>query len=154
MASKRESKNISITAAAGMFGLRTSAVRYYEQVGLLPPIARSNGQRVFDQGAVNRLAMIAGARRAGLSVAEIGRLISGFRSDATPGQRWQAVSDRKLAELERIKDEITQTQNFLRKLQACNCRSLESCGEKIRAGLAGKPIREQRIEWFGGKRRN
>ena len=58
----------SIGEVARRVGLSTSALRYYESVGLLPTPERSSGRRVYDQDALDRLAMIDVAQRAGFTL--------------------------------------------------------------------------------------
>ena len=65
-------------------GLRTSAIRFYERAGILPPASRQSGQRRFSTEARLQLAVIEAARAAGLSIAEIKVLFHGFRP-GTPG---------------------------------------------------------------------
>lgn len=55
--------------------MRASLVRYYERIGLLPPPERVSGQRCYDEMVLRRLAVIAVAQRAGLSLQEIGGLV-------------------------------------------------------------------------------
>jgi len=124
---------LSISEVARHLGLRASALRYYEQVGLLRPIPRVRGQRCYDQAAVQRLAVIYAARRAGLSVLEIAGLFSCLRAGVPVDQAWRELSARKIDELEQLKQRISETQDSLRRLRNCKCSSIEMCGEKLRA---------------------
>jgi Predicted transcriptional regulators len=54
--------DLSISDIARVFGLRTSAIRYYEQIAILPPPKRKNGQRRYDNDALFRLAVVQRAR--------------------------------------------------------------------------------------------
>src|SRR5258708_35003930 len=58
-------------------GIRTSAIRYYEQIGLLPAPQRVNGRRRYTESALRRLAVIRFARDNGFTLAEIRRLFAG-----------------------------------------------------------------------------
>ena len=73
---------LTISQVARQIRLRPSAIRYYEQIGLLPPAQRISGQRRYDQRVLYRLAIIQRARRLGFTLAEIRYLFFGFR-DAT-----------------------------------------------------------------------
>ena len=57
--------DLSISDVAHVFGLRTSAIRYYEQIGILPRAMRKNGQRRYDNSALFRLAVVHRARETG-----------------------------------------------------------------------------------------
>lgn len=66
--------SVPIGEIARRAGLRTSAVRYYERIGLLRPAPRAGGQRRYDPSALHRLSAIRLAQRAGFSLEEIKRL--------------------------------------------------------------------------------
>ena len=55
--------------------MRTSLIRYYERIGLLPAAERVSGQRRYDDTVLRRLAVIDVAQRAGLSLDEIRELV-------------------------------------------------------------------------------
>ena len=133
MAAQRHSDRMSISSLARRFGLRASAIRYYESIGLLPRIPRRCGQRVYDDEAVGRLSVIATARLAGLSLEDIRELFFGFSGNAPASQRWRTLSERKIAQLEEMKRQLTQTQETLQRLGGCKCVSLQECGERLRS---------------------
>ena len=62
---------LTITAIARKAGLRTSTLRYYERIGLLPSARRVAGRRRCDVCALKQLQLIAYAKRAGFTLAEI-----------------------------------------------------------------------------------
>jgi DNA-binding transcriptional MerR regulator len=62
----RVAEDLAISDVARVFGLRTSAIRYYEQIGILPPPMRKNGQRHYDNSAFFRLAVMQRARETGV----------------------------------------------------------------------------------------
>jgi MerR family redox-sensitive transcriptional activator SoxR len=62
---------LTITAIARKAGLRTSTLRYYEKIGLLPSARRVAGRRRYDVRALKELELIAYAKRAVFSLAEI-----------------------------------------------------------------------------------
>jgi DNA-binding transcriptional MerR regulator len=96
---------LRITEVAEEVGLTARAVRYYEELGLLKPAARSEGSyRLFDEDDLERLRFIRGLRDdAGFSLAEIGRLLedeearernrSAFRSTADLDERRAILRD-------------------------------------------------------------
>jgi hypothetical protein len=79
-------------------GLRTSAIRYYEQIGILPPAMRKNGQRRYDKSALFRLPVVQRARETGFTLEEIRELFFGFPAGTSPPKRWHQLSQRKIAE--------------------------------------------------------
>ena len=98
-----------ISELADEAGVTTSAIRYYERIGLLPGPARTDsGYRSYDDDAVARLTFVAQAKRIGLTLEQISDLLAiwdGVNCPATHDQISQLV-DAKLAEvLERI-DEL------------------------------------------------
>ena len=69
--------DILISELARESGIPSSALRYYERVGLLTPVGRSaGGYRVYDERSVERLAFIGRAKRLGLRLDEINDLVS------------------------------------------------------------------------------
>ena len=64
-----------IGEVAEQAGLRKSAIRYYEEIGLLPEPERVSGQRVYGPSVLRRLALIDVSQRAGLSLDEIRELL-------------------------------------------------------------------------------
>src|SRR5258708_16373376 len=72
---------VTIGEIASQCGLRTSAIRYYEEAGVLPKSPRAGGRRVYGTDAVKRIAFIQFAQQAGFSLAEI-KILSGARDPA------------------------------------------------------------------------
>jgi MerR family redox-sensitive transcriptional activator SoxR len=124
---------MSISEAARLVGLRPSALRYYEQLGLLLPPPRISGQRRYDAAALRRLAVVQRARQAGFSLDEIRRLFFGFRSTVRPSARWKSLSRRKLAELDELLRGIQTMRRLLHRLESCRCDALEECGARVLA---------------------
>jgi MerR family redox-sensitive transcriptional activator SoxR len=119
---------LSISEVARKIGLRPSAIRYYEQIGILPPVKRIRGQRRYDTNVLSRLAVIHRARQSGFSLPEIRELERGTGAAA----RWQKLSERKLAEIEAAIDRLRAVQRGLSELRdSCRCNSLEECGEGL-----------------------
>ena len=80
---------LSISEVAKQMGLRPSAIRYYEQIGILPPAHRVSGQRRYDVTVLHRLALVQRARQTGFTLGEIKELFFGFRPGTPPSIRWQ-----------------------------------------------------------------
>jgi MerR family redox-sensitive transcriptional activator SoxR len=123
---------LSISEAARELGLRPSAIRYYEQIGVLPSIQRTGGQRRYDATSLHRLAVIQRARRTGFTLDEIRELFFGFTSGTRAPARWQELSQRKLVELKASIDRIKTMQRLLVRLQdRCQCDTLDECGKRL-----------------------
>jgi len=129
---------LTISEVARQVGLQASAIRYYEEIGLLPPAARLSGQRRYDMTAVHRLAVVQRARQLGFTLGEIRLLFFGFRDDFRASQRWQKLSRKKLEELDTMMSRIRAMQRLLNRMNAnCRCETLNDCGKAIfRRGLA------------------
>ncbi len=131
---------LTISQVAKQFGLRASALRYYEQVGILPPAHRVSGQRRYDAASQRRLAVIQHARQSGFSLEEIQQLFSGFQPGTRASLRWQQLSKRKLAELDASMQRIKSMQGLLRRMGHCRCDALDQCG----AALLRRPLGDAR----------
>ena len=123
---------LTISEVARQVGLQPSAIRYYEQMGILPPAERISGQRRYDRSVLYRLAVIQRARQAGFALDEIRALFFGFRDGTRADARWRKLADRKLTELDEIAEQIASMQRLLKRLKArCHCETLEMCGKGI-----------------------
>jgi MerR family redox-sensitive transcriptional activator SoxR len=121
---------LMISDVARQVGLRASAIRYYERIGLLPRAARISGQRRYDTTALYRLAIIQRARQLGFTLSDIRRLFFDFRDITRPSERWQTLSQKKLAELDQLMDGIKAVRRVLKKLMTeCRCDTLDQCGK-------------------------
>jgi MerR family transcriptional regulator, redox-sensitive transcriptional activator SoxR len=123
---------LTIGEVARRAGLRPSAIRFYESVGVLPVPLRTSGQRRYDSSVLQRLAIVRLAQEAGFTVAEVKRLFSDFDADTPASERWQALATQKLAEVEAL---ISRAQGMKRILEEgllrCRCPSLDECGRLI-----------------------
>jgi len=123
--------DLAISDVARVFGLRTSAIRYYEQIGILPPPVRKNGQRRYEKSVLYRLAVVQRARESGFTLDEIHELFFGFRSATRPPKRWHQLSERKIAELRIRMKQLKLMETLLKQMQGCQCNALAECGEKL-----------------------
>src|SRR5438874_5161720 len=124
-------ENLAISDVARVFGLRTSAIRYYEQIGILPPPMRKNGQRRYDNSTLFRLAVMQRARETGFTLGEIRELFFGFPPGTRPPKRWHQLSQRKIAELRERMKRLKLMERLLKRVEDCRCDALDECGEKI-----------------------
>ena len=127
---------LTISQVAQQIGIQASAIRYYEQIGLLPPAYRVSGQRRYDSTALYRLAIIQRARQLGFTLPEIGQLFFGFRDVTRASVRWRTLSERKVAELDDLMDGIKEVKKILQRLMTeCRCETLDQCGKGIFQGM-------------------
>jgi MerR family transcriptional regulator, redox-sensitive transcriptional activator SoxR len=124
-------EDMPISEVARVFGLRTSAIRYYEQIGILPPPMRRNGQRRYENSALFRLAVVQRARETGFTLEEIRELFFGFPPGTRPPKRWNQLSQRKIAELRERMKRLKLMETLLKRVEDCRCDALDQCGEKI-----------------------
>jgi MerR family transcriptional regulator, redox-sensitive transcriptional activator SoxR len=140
----RVADNLAISDVARVFGLRTSAIRYYEQIGILPPPMRKNGQRRYDKSVLFRLEVVQRARELGFTLGEIRELFFGFQSATRPPKRWHELSERKIAELRIRMKQLKLMETLLKQMQGCRCNALEECGEKLLSKRSKEPLRTHR----------
>lgn len=90
-----EPRLLRIAEVAELVGLTTRAIRYYEELGLLKPAARSDGAyRLYDADDVERLRTIRRLRDdAGFSLAEVGQLLEDEAARARDRERFRASHD-------------------------------------------------------------
>jgi len=132
---------LTISEAARQVGLKASAIRYYERIGLLPRAPRMSGQRRYDTTALYRLAIIQRARQLGFTLSEIRHLFFGFRDITRPSERWRTLSQQKLVELDHLMDGIKAVRGVLTKLMTkCRCDSLDQCGKRIFRSMHGDVV--------------
>ena len=108
-------------------GIRPSALRYYESIGLMPTPQRVNGRRRYDEHTVEMLKIVQLAQSAGFTVAEIQTLLHGFAPDTPPAARWQAFAKQKIRKLDA---QIARAQQMKRVVETglqCGCLRLEDC---------------------------
>ena len=118
---------LAIGELAELAGKRPSLIRYYEQIGLLPPPVRVRGQRRYDSGTVRALAVIGTAQRAGLTLDEIKVLLSASPDDTSATDRLREVADRKLPEITALIERAELVRGWLECAARCECPDLDQC---------------------------
>lgn len=130
---------MNIGEAAKVSGVSAKMIRYYESVGLIPPVARTEaGYRVYNQADVHRLRFIRRARDLGFSVLEIDELLSLWRDRARKSSDVKRVAQAHIAGLERRIAELRQMADTVQTLVAC-CAGDDRPDCPILAGLEQSP---------------
>lgn len=120
-------ETLNIGEVARRAGMQTSAIRYYESIGLLLPPPRASGWRQYDPDVVERLEAIRTARQMGFTLKEISMLLDGFSSEIEPSARWRALAERKLAQVEDMIQRAMKLKTLLEVGLDCGCARVEVC---------------------------
>jgi MerR family redox-sensitive transcriptional activator SoxR len=135
--------NMSIGEVAQRAGVRPSALRYYESIGVLPTPERENGRRRYDgevlREVLDRLAVVRVAQQAGFTISEIRMLLDGFSEDTPPSERWRVLAREKLPEVEALVERALGMKNLLERGLRCECLRLEDCA-LIGRGASDAPM--------------
>lgn len=121
---------LSIGEVALRAGLRPSALRFYEESGLVRPYTRVSGRRRYEPSVLDRLAVIRLLQDVGFTIQEMRRLLSG----GTARRRWRPLAELKLQELGARIAEAEEARGLLHRALACDCESLEGCSLTRRYG--------------------
>jgi MerR family redox-sensitive transcriptional activator SoxR len=120
-------RQLSIGEVAKRTGLRSSALRYYEQLGLLPTPRRTSGRRVYEPDVIRRVGVLRFAQEAGFTLREIKTLIHGFEAKTPLSARWQAMARRKVTQLDDLAERIHRMRRALALSLECGCVRIEEC---------------------------
>jgi MerR family transcriptional regulator, redox-sensitive transcriptional activator SoxR len=118
---------ISINQVTQQTGIRPSALRYYEEIGLLRPIGRVSGRRQYDESVLQRLALIQTGQQAGFTLAELGILLNNVLDSESGGAGWHELVDRKLKEMDALLRNIENMKRLLVDIMDCDDASLAEC---------------------------
>jgi DNA-binding transcriptional MerR regulator len=135
-------EQLTIGELASTTGVATSALRYWEEFGLLPTPARVSGQRRYPASAVGLVGLILLLRDVGFTLRELKALIAP-RSDDLHARR--ELHRRKLAELDERIAEAQAARTAIAHALACPHQDIHSCPNfagVLAARLAGAPLRE------------
>ena len=127
---------MTIGEIARQCGLRASAIRYYEETGLLPRPPRVSGRRVYGADAVSRIAFIQFAQEAGFTLAEI-KVLAGV-GDSAPhlsarplSARMRKLAVKKIEEVDRLVERAKLMKAMLTRALNCQCLDTVECGGRI-----------------------
>ncbi len=118
---------LSIGEVSRQAGLRPSAIRYYERLGLLPPPRRVNGRRRYNPDIVQALTVILFARRAGFSLVEIQRMFGSSGVRITRSGHVRESARQKLVQLDTAIEHLQRMKEMLERLLDCACRQPDEC---------------------------
>lgn len=127
---------MTIGQVASRAGLRTSAIRYYEEQGLLPRASRTAGKRIYEASILERLAMIELAKMAGFELREIRAVLSTGEKAAVV---WRKLGQAKHAELDRQVARLVRMKGVLARLLGCTCSTPDECGREFNAARSLAP---------------
>jgi MerR family redox-sensitive transcriptional activator SoxR len=119
---------LTIGEVAKRSGVAASALRYYDERGLIESERAGSGHRRYPRRVLRRIAFIVFAQRIGLALDEIGEELAKLPPDRAPSRRdWERLSstwtgriDDRIAELERLRAGLTEC-------IGCGCLSLDRC---------------------------
>jgi MerR family redox-sensitive transcriptional activator SoxR len=115
---------VPIGELARRTGVATSALRYYERIGLLLPAERVGQRRHYPPSSAERVALIRLYQDAGFTLAEIGRLIAAW----SRGRRdWDRLAERKIAELDARIADAQRAKKLITHALECPYRDLFAC---------------------------
>lgn len=126
---------MQITEVGRKTGVASSALRYYEDAGLLRPVGRTRaGYRVYDWAAVGRVGFIQRAKSLGLTIREIRQLLQEPGDPATDQRRLRHAvahklfdTERRIAELETLRGELEALQARLGSASGPGCGHVGDC---------------------------
>lgn len=119
--------SLSIGEVARRSGKAASAIRYYEDVGLVDPPERVSGRRRYDPEVVRRLAVIETAQRAGLTLDEIRLLLRAEPSDRAATEQLRVIAEQKLPQLREAIERAELVRGWLEDAARCYCPTLAEC---------------------------
>jgi MerR family transcriptional regulator, redox-sensitive transcriptional activator SoxR len=119
---------LGIGELARRSGLAPSAIRFYEDRGLIAAERTAGGKRVFPRHTLRRLAVLSAGQRAGLTLAEIKSAFATLPIDRAPTQaEWSALSSSWLDAVDARIRELQTLREDLGGCIGCGCLSLTRC---------------------------
>jgi len=116
--------DLTIGAVAREAGVAATTLRYYEQIGLVPPAARVGGQRRYDESVLTRLEVIRLCKSAGFALHEIQLL---FADDAPGRPASRALAEAKLADIDAQMAALARAREVIEWGMRCTCPSIDAC---------------------------
>ena len=122
------SESLTIGEVAARSGVATSALRFYEEEGLISSERTRGNQRRYPRAVLRRVAVIRAAQRVGVSLREIRSALDGLPSGRPPNKaEWARLSRGWRDQLEERIETLERLRQSLTGCIGCGCLSLRSC---------------------------
>ncbi len=109
-------------------GVAVSAIRFYEDKGLITSERNSGGQRVFRAADIRRISFIIIAQKLGFTLKEIAAQLGKLPNSRTPNKKdWEKISQSFQRDIDARIEGLTQLRNKLTGCIGCGCLSLDVC---------------------------
>jgi MerR family redox-sensitive transcriptional activator SoxR len=119
---------ITIGQLSRRTGVAVSAIRFYEERGLLQSLRTSGNQRRFMRSDIRRVSFILIAQKLGLALCEIEAQLASLPNERTPSlSDWQRISRSMRVAIDEKINLLTRTRNQLDQCIGCGCLSLDKC---------------------------
>ena len=119
---------VSISEAARRTGVAASALRYYEERGLISSVRSSGNQRIYNRATLRRISLIRVAQSLGLSLREISEALAVLPDSKVPTKRdWERLSNEWKHQLDQRIEQLQQMRDKLSGCIGCGCLSLQAC---------------------------
>ena len=119
---------VTIGEFARRAGVAPSALRYYEQLGLISSERTAGGRRRYPRVMLRRVAFIRAAQTVGLSLAEVRTALAKLPDERTPNKAdWNKVSATWIRHVDERIAELEQLRATLNSCVGCGCLSLRTC---------------------------
>jgi MerR family transcriptional regulator, redox-sensitive transcriptional activator SoxR len=144
--------SLTVGELSARSGVATSALRYYEERGLIAAQRTPAGHRRYPRAIIRRVAFIVFAQRVGMSLEEIGAELGRLPDDRVPeradwnrlSRAWRERIDERIAELQRLRESLGEC-------IGCGCLSLDRCALANPGDRAGRQGAGPRY-WIGDPR--
>ena len=124
----RATDRLSIGHLAARTGLAVSAIRYYEEQGLVSAFRNAGGHRRFARADIRRLSFVLIAQQFGFSIAEIRQQLDSIPNAKNPGKDdWARISKEFRVQLDARIETLTLLRDKLDGCIGCGCLSLKKC---------------------------
>jgi len=122
------SEQLTITEVSRRSGVAASALRFYEEKGLIDSDRAGSGHRRYPRPVLRRIAFIVFAQKIGLTLGEIGEELDKLPRDRAPtGKEWSRLSSKWTGRIDERIDELERLRNGLTECIGCGCLSLSKC---------------------------
>ena len=124
----KQRAHVTIGQLSSRSGVATSALRYYEGLGLIESVRTTGNQRRYTQATLRRVAFVRSAQRVGLTLDEVGEALATLPAGRTPtradwtrlSRSWRPRIEAQIERLERLREKLDSC-------IGCGCLSLRTC---------------------------